>query len=102
MWAIDIWSKAIRVGFVAFQTMKFFLWTGFGDSKEFFEGTELNPIAGYGQGNRGAPPLFSTLSTLIIYAYKRMGSGAKLTSCYAEQMFLLAAAMYVDDTDLFH
>ena len=31
-----------------------------------------------------------------------MGNGARLTSCYAARIFLLAAAMYVDDTDLLH
>ena len=31
-----------------------------------------------------------------------MGHGSKLTSCYAVRLFLLAAAMYVDDTYLLH
>ena len=31
-----------------------------------------------------------------------MGSGAKLTSSYTSRLFLLAAAMYADDTDLLH
>ena len=31
-----------------------------------------------------------------------MGHGAKLTSSYMAPLFLLAAAMYVDDTDLLH
>ena len=38
----------------------------------------------------------------MVNAYKRMGHGAKVTSCYAARMFLLAAAMYIDDTDLIH
>ena len=31
-----------------------------------------------------------------------MGNGAKLTSAYTARMFVLAAVMYVDDTDLTH
>ena len=31
-----------------------------------------------------------------------MGHGAKLTSAYTSRMFILAAVMYVDDTDLLH
>ena len=31
-----------------------------------------------------------------------MGHGAKLTSSYILHMFILAAVMYVDDTDLMH
>ena len=82
--------------------MKFCLRTGFGESKEFFGGTVTDPILGYGQGSTAAPPLFSCLSSLIINAYKRMGNGANLTSFYAARIFLLAAAMYVDDTDLLY
>ena len=35
-------------------------------------------------------------------AYRRMGHGAQLTSAYTSRMFILAAVMYVDDTDLLH
>ena len=42
------------------------------------------------------------LSRFIINAYKRMGHGAKLTSSKAARIFLLAVAMYVDNTDLIH
>ena len=99
-WGIP--KPAIAVMLTAFQTMKFCLRTGFGESKEFFGRTAADPILGYGQGSEAGPPSFSCLSSLIINAYKRMGNGAKLTSCYAARIFLLAAAMYVDDTDLLH
>lgn len=39
---------------------------------------------------------------LVVSAYRRMGNGAKLTSAYAARQFILAAIMYVDDTDLLH
>ena len=42
------------------------------------------------------------MSTLIVNVYQRMGHGAKLTSGYTCCMFILAAVMYVDDTDLLH
>ena len=35
-------------------------------------------------------------------AYKRMGHGAKLTSAYMARLVLVAAVMYVNDTDLLH
>ena len=59
-------------------------------------------LAGFGQGNGAAPPAFTCLSTLIDNAYKRMDNSAKLTSSYAARLFLLAADMYVNDTDLLH
>ena len=83
--------------------MQFCVRTGFGESDRFYGGSEENPLAGYGQGNGAAPPAFSALSALIVNAYKRMGNnGAKLTSSYTARLFLLAAVMYVDDTDLCH
>ena len=41
-------------------------------------------------------------SVPITNAYKHMEHGVKLTSCYAARLFLLAAVMYVDNTDLLH
>jgi hypothetical protein len=59
-------------------------------------------LGGYGQGNGTSQAAFTILNTLIINAYKRIANGAKLTSSYTARMFLLAAALYVDDTDLLH
>jgi len=82
--------------------MHYCLRTGFGESKEMYGGTESDPFQGYGQGNCASPPGFSALSALVVNAYRRMGHGAKLTSAYTSRMFILAAVMYVDDTDLLH
>ena len=100
-WGIP--PAAVAILLRAMQTMQFCVRTGFGESDKFYGGSEEDPLAGYGQGNGAAPPAFSALSALIVNAYKRMGSnGAKLTSSYTARMFLLAAVMYVDDTDLCH
>ena len=103
--AMQAWGtpvEAIRVLFKCLMLMQFCLKTGFGESDEFYGGTEEDPNSGLGQGNGAAPPGFSGLSTLVINAYRRMGHGAKLTSAYTARLFLLAAVMYVDDTDLLH
>jgi hypothetical protein len=42
------------------------------------------------------------LSSLIADAYRQMGHGARIQSSYFAILFLLAAVMYVDDTDLLH
>ena len=42
---------------ICLQTMKFFQWTGFGDSKTFFGGPRHEPyMMGLEQGNSAAPP----------------------------------------------
>jgi hypothetical protein len=42
------------------------------------------------------------LSSLIVKAYLRDGRGAQIYSSYYKRLLLLAAVMYVDDTDLIH
>ena len=61
-----------------------------------------NPFAGSGQGSTWIPPGFGALSSIAINTYKRADSGAKITSAYFSRVFLLAAVMYVGDTDLLH
>jgi len=94
--------ESVKVLLICLQTMQFCLRTGFGESKEMYGGSTDSPTMGLGQGNGAAPPAWSVLSTLIVNAYKRLGHGAKLTSSYMARLFLLAAVMYVDDTDLLH
>jgi hypothetical protein len=48
------------------------------------------------------PPGFGALRSIAIGAYKRDGGGAKITSPHLARVFLFAAVMYVDDTDLLH
>jgi hypothetical protein len=42
------------------------------------------------------------LSSNIVNVCHRMGHGAKIQSSYASRLFVLAAIMYVDSTDLLH
>ena len=84
------------------QIMQFCLQTGFGKSTQTYGGSEDNPLAGAGQGNGGAPPSFTALSTLVVNAYKRLGHGATLTSSLMARIYLLASVLYVDDGDWLH
>ena len=99
-WGIPI--SAVKVLLTALQTMQFCLRTGFGESSKLYGGSKDDPLAGSGQGNGAAPPCFTNLSTLIVNAYRRLGHGAVLTSSYMSRIFILAAVLYVDDTDLLH
>jgi hypothetical protein len=80
--------------------MKFFLRTGFGDSKSFFGGTKSVPYRGLGQGNSAALPAFTAVSTLLIMAFVGMGHGNTVNSAITGFCFSIAAIMYVDDTNL--
>ena len=67
-WGIP--AAAIKVLLKALQTMQFCLRTGFGESKEFYGGSEDDPTQGSGQGNGAASALFSALGALVVNAYR--------------------------------
>ncbi len=82
--------------------MRFYLRTGFGKSKTSYGGTHEERLAGYSQGNAAAGPGLTAMSLLIVNAYLCDGFGAWIYSSYYKQLLLLAAVMYVDDTDCIH
>jgi hypothetical protein len=57
---------------------------------------------GFGQGNGAALLGFLAVSTLLIKAYRRQGHGAWFTPGLARDAFILAAVIYVDDSNLLH
>ena len=99
-WGIS--RSACRVLQIALQTMHYCLRTGFGKSTQTYGGTTDNPYQWYDQGNCASPSGFAALGALAVNAYRCMGHGDKLTSSYTARMFILAAVMFVDDTDLLH
>lgn len=85
------------------QMMQYFVKSGFGISdKACFGGTPDSPLAGLGQGSGAAPIGMRNMVTLATNAYKRLGHGFNSKSSITERIFLLAAIIYVDDTDLIH
>ncbi len=99
-WGIPM--SAIRVLLTSMQTMQYILKTGVGESTESFGGTTEEPNSGLGQGSGASPPAFMALSSLIVNAYQRLGHGARICSLYMACLFVLAAVMYVDNTDILH
>ncbi len=99
-WGIP--QPAINILLKTMETMRFFLRTGFGESKQSYGGTHEQQLAGYGQGDAALGPGFTVLSSLIVKAYLCDGYGAQIYLSYYKQLLLLAAVMYVDDTDLIH
>ncbi len=93
---------AIRVLLIAMQTMRFFLRTGFGESTKSYGGSVDNPTLSLGQGNAAAGPTFLAISSLIVNAYLRQGHGARTTTSITNRLVILAAVLYVDDTDSIH
>jgi hypothetical protein len=65
-----------------------------------YGGTHEKRLAGFGQGNAAAGPGFTAMSLLIMKAYLRDGFDTQIYSSYYRQLLILAAVMYVDNTDL--
>ncbi len=82
--------------------MRFFLRTGFGESKTSYGGSHEEQLDGYGQGNAAEGLGFTAMSLLIVNTYLRDGYGARIYSSYYKQLLILAAVMYVDNTNLVH
>ena len=55
-----------------------------------------------GQGNAATGPTFLAMSSLIVNAYLRQGHGARTTTSLTNRLVVLAAVLYVDDTDNIH
>ena len=90
----------VTMSLAVLQTMQFFLRTGYGVSETGYGGTAADPTFGLGQGNGMAPSGFQTVSTLMTRAYNRLGHSARLTGVWSGIVFVIAAIIYVDDTDL--
>ncbi len=55
-----------------------------------------------GQGNAAAGPGFLALSSLIVNMYICKGHGTRQVSSFTQRLLVLAAVIYIDDTDLPH
>ncbi len=75
-------QPVINVLLGTMETMRFFLRTGFGESKTMYGGSHEEQLAGFGQGNAAAGPGFTAMSSLIVNAYLRDGFGAQIYLSY--------------------
>jgi hypothetical protein len=95
-------QPAIDILLETMEAMRFFLRTGFGDSKTLYGGTHEQQLAGYGQENAAAGPGFTAMSLLIVNAYLQDGFVAQIYSSYYKRLLHLAAVMYIVNTNLIH
>jgi hypothetical protein len=103
LWCFGVPQPAINILLKTMETLcDSFLRTGFGESATSYGCNHKERLAGFGQGNAAAGPDFTAMSLLIVKAYICDGFGAQIYSSYYRQLLILAAVMYVDDTDLVH
>jgi hypothetical protein len=100
--AMCIPMQIIKCYLLSIQTLRFFLKTGFGLAKTSYGGTVEKPYMGLTQGSGASPAAWTTISTLIVSAYKSKGYGASFVAAWSGILLVLAALLYVDDTNLLH
>jgi hypothetical protein len=84
------------------QDMKFYLRTGFGDSKDYAGATGGVKTQGLCQGNGAAPTGWMVTSIAMIQAHKQKGHGIHLTCPITKKKMHLVGTLFVDDTNLEH
>jgi hypothetical protein len=82
--------------------MKFFLWTGFGDSTGFVVGGISIKTHEMCQGNGASPAAWAVISICILKAHGRKGHSAKFVCPITILEKHLSANLYVNDADLLH
>jgi hypothetical protein len=100
--AFGVPLKAVETMLGAIDNMKFFLRTGFGDSKSFAGGGISIKMQGLTQGNGASPAGWAVISICILGAHKKQGHGAKFVCPITKLLCHLTAILYVDDTDILH
>jgi hypothetical protein len=95
-------APAIVATLICHQMMKFFQWTGFGDSKTFFGGQFHTPhVMGLGQSNHAAPPSWIRLSAVMVNIYKQLDLGTEIHFPILDNIIHTMGAMYVNNLDLY-
>jgi len=95
------WGLAVQVMVSLLQPLqraKHHTRTAFGDSTSCFEGSNLQ---GAGQGNTGAAPYWTSVSTPMIEEMKKQNMHSKMVSPISGIVVILALLAFVDDTELF-
>ena len=82
------------------SAMTFYLRTAHGVSTTSYGGSRTNPFQGLCQGNGGAPGGWLCLCCVLVAYLQQEGHVIELTPPFTSVLLVLAALIFVDDTDL--
>jgi len=95
-WGIP--TSVIKALLQPLQQAKHYTRTAYGDSDTYFTGVNLQ---GVGQGNTGAAPFWTCVSTSMIEILKESGYNATFISAISLDVIKLALIAFVDDSEIF-
>lgn len=99
--AVGVCNTAITVMLTSIQKMKFYLWTGLGESTGYMAAKAGTIKHGLCQGNAATPAGWSLISAVLICRYKALGHGARFETPITRRKYSTVGVLYVDDVDLF-
>ena len=105
--AFGVPANAVKSMLSTIQDMKFFLRTGYGDSKSYVGGhgdaeSDHPKTQGIMQGNGGGPACWTVETIPMLRAHKRKGHGAHLLAKISGEDGHIAGSLFVDDDDKIH
>jgi hypothetical protein len=100
--AFGVPITAVETMLGAIENMKFFICTGFRDSKTFARGGISIKPQGLTQGNGASPAGWAVISICVLGAHGKKGHGVKFYCPISNLQHHLSAILYVYDTNLLH
>jgi len=100
--ALGVPTTATETMLETIREMKYFLPTGYGDSKNCANSRIDYKTQGLGQGYGAAGAGWAVVSITITSAHKKKGHGAHFLSPITRLSGHIAGVLFVDDTDLMH
>jgi hypothetical protein len=100
--AIGIAWGPIICMLLTIKLMRYYLRTGFGESKQYMGG-ELSKrrMHGLNQGGRGAPPCWSLMSSVLVKLQRAKGHVALVITPISLIISTIVGFLYNDDCDLY-
>jgi hypothetical protein len=100
--ALGVLKEGIIAMLTTIQDMKFFLRTGFGDSKDYAGSIGGKKTQGMCQGNGASPAAWTATSIAMINSHKRKGHGTHLVCPITKKPMHLVGTLFRDYTELVH
>lgn len=102
LWSLGLPQGPLAAMLVTIAFMKYYLRTGFGESKDYMGGDKSRQrMHGLNQGNRAASHCWSIVSALLVRIQRYRGHVAEIKSPISRLVSTIMGLLYVDDTDLF-
>ena len=94
-------KSAVRCMSNCIQYMRHHIRTAYGDSKNYYGGVETEPLQGGGQGNPAAPPMWISITIILLSIMNSLLPGIEICSPITLAIATLTVIMYVDDSTIF-